>query len=221
MTKNGLLQRKAGSPLLLSLFFSLLLLSACAQKTLDIDESQTIPQQEAEAVVFPPYEGEKIPIAVFPMGLSEKAAQRYPHLLEKSVGLGLDNVLADTIYQTRRYRLVEANEAVINESLNRIMMSASGLMDEQHALRIGKILGAKKIIYGEVFDYSEGKEESVAGLKAVTTPRIRVGIQLRMVDTETLEYVPASSVKYGRDWSEASQAAIGNAVLKLITGGRD
>lgn len=222
MTKRKGMQRRTIFPGFVALFFLLLWLSACAQKTLDIDAdaaSESAPGQETTKVVFPPYEGEKIPIAVFPMGLSEKAAQRYPHLLEKSVGLGLDNVLAETIYRTKRYRLVEANEAVINESLNRVMMSASGMVDEKYALQIGKVLGAKKIIYGEVYDYAEGKEESVHGLKAVTADKIRVGIQLRLVDTETLEYVPASSLKFGRDWGEASQAAIESSVYKLITGG--
>ena len=200
---------------LFSVFLLSLLFSACAQTTIDIDKSENI-AQESSAVAFPPYEGEKMPIAVFPMGLSEKAAQRYPHLLEKSVGLGIDNVLADTLYQTKRYRFVEDKESVVKESLNKLRMSASGLVDEKYALQIGKMLGAKKIIYGEVYDYSEGKVESVKGFRGSTTPKVRVGVQIRLVDTETLEYVPASSVKFGADWGEASQAAINSAVLKLI-----
>ena len=43
------------------------------------------------------------------------------------------------------------------------------------------------------------------------------GIQIRLVDVETLEYIPASAVKYGGDWSEASRAAIEAAVLNLVT----
>ena len=201
--------------LVLALFLPLML-TACAQKTIDMDRSEAAPRESAK-IVFPPYTGEKMPVAVFPLGLSEKAAQRYPHLLEKSVGLGVDNVLADTLYQTKRYRFVEDKESVIKESLNKLKMSASGLVDEKYALQIGKMLGAKKIIYGEVYDYSEGKIESVKGFSGSTTQKIRVGIQIRLVDTETLEYVPASSVKFGADWGEASQAAIESAVLKLVT----
>lgn len=168
-------------------------------------------------ITYPEYTGERIPIAVLPMGLSERTAKQYPFLLEKSVGLGVHNVLTDALYRTKRFRFVEDKESVIKEAFKRQELSDWGVVDQEYAIKIGKMLGAKKVVYGEVYDYSEGKTEKIIGLKTSALPRVRVGLQIRLVDAETLEYIPASSVKYGIDWAEASQAAIESAVLKIVT----
>ncbi|MFZ5569598.1 MAG: CsgG/HfaB family protein [Thermodesulfobacteriota bacterium] len=200
---------------LLMMFFSVCLLVSCATTTPEVAEND-LANPAGQPVVFPAYTGPKTPLAVLPMGLSEAAAKRYPHLLEKSVGLGIHNVLSDTLYQSGRFRFVEDKESVIKDMLERQKLSMTGLVDKEYAINIGKMLGAKKVVYGEVFDYSEGKEESISGFSKSTTPRVRVGVQIRMVDLETLEYIPASAIKYGMDWGDASRAAIESAVLTMV-----
>jgi len=189
---------------------------SCAVTTPELEESEKA-DSEKKQVTYPEYTGERIPIAVLPMGLSERTAKQYPFLLEKSVGLGVHNVLSDELYRTKRFRFVEDKESVIKEAFKRQELSDWGIVDQESAIKIGKMLGAKKVVYGEVYDYSEGKTETITGLKTSALPRVRVGLQIRLVDAETLEYVPASSVKYGIDWAEASQSAIEAAVLKIVT----
>jgi curli biogenesis system outer membrane secretion channel CsgG len=161
------------------------------------------------------YSGPKLPIAILPMGLSDRAAKRYPHLLDSSVGLGVHNVLTDALYRTRRFRLVEVNESIMKEVMKTQWLSASGAVDKGSAVEIGKMLGAQKVVYGEVYDYSEGKTEKIVGLKKNETPEIRVGVQIRLVDVETLEYIPASAVAYDLDWGRSSAKAIESAVSKF------
>ena len=192
----------------------LLLLWSCATTSPEINENEKT--GSTTQIVYPAYSGPKVPLAVLPMGLSETTAARYPHLLEKSVGLGIHNVLSDALYQTGRFRFVEDKESVIKDMMNRQRMSQMGLVDKDTAIQIGKMLGAQKVIYGEVFDYSEGKDETIRGFGKSTTPQVRVGVQIRLVDLETLEYIPASDIKYGRDWGEASKAAIESSVLKMV-----
>ncbi|MBF0225154.1 MAG: hypothetical protein HQK76_06835 [Desulfobacterales bacterium] len=194
--------------------FTLFVISCAVTKPV-VEEEDRI-NSEGKPVTFPHYNGPKIPLAVIPMGLSERAAKQYPRLLEQSVGLGVHNVLTDALFKTHRFRFVEDNEAIIENALKRQWMSASGAVDQNSAVQMGKILGAKKVIYGEVYDYSEGKEENISGFKVSTKPEIRVGIQIRLVDVETLEYIPASDVKYSTDWGKASAASIEGAVFKLI-----
>jgi curli biogenesis system outer membrane secretion channel CsgG len=166
---------------------------------------------------YPSYDGPKIPIAILPMGLSDRAAKQYPHLLERSVGLGVHNVLTDALYRTQRFRLVEVNEDIVKKVFEQQWLSASGAVDQGSAVQIGQVLGAQKVAYGEVYDYSEGKTETVVGLKKTVKPEIRVGVQIRLVDVQTLEYIPASGVAYETDWGKSSAQAIETAVSKFIT----
>ena len=194
---------------------ALLFAAACATTTPVLEkDDKTAPQ----SVVFPEYTGPKIPLAVLPLGLSERAVKRYPHLLEQSVGLGMHNTLTDALYKTKRFRFVEDKESVIQEALKRQRMGATGLVDAAHAVEIGKLLGAEKVIYGEVYDYAEGKIETLKGISKSVTPKIRVGVQIRLVDLETLEYIPASCIRYGSDWGRAAQSAIEAAVFQIVSG---
>jgi len=200
-------------------YMSLLLICffffSCAVTKPELEESEESSSGK-KPVIYPEYKGERIPIAVLPMGLSERTAQQYPFLLEKSVGLGVHNVLTDELYRTKRFRFVEDKESVIKDAFNRQELSDWGIVDQESAIKIGRMLGAKKVVYGEVYDYSEGKTEKIKGFKTSAVPRVRVGLQIRLVDAETLEYIPASSVKYGIDWAEASRSAIEEAVLKIV-----
>ena len=46
------------------------------------------PVSRRAPVVFPKYRGPKTRIAVLPLGLSKRAARRYPKLVDRQVGLG-------------------------------------------------------------------------------------------------------------------------------------
>ena len=164
---------------------------------------------------FPPYDGPKTVVAVLPLGLSKQAAQRYPHLLKRDVGFGIHNRVIEALYDTGRFRLVEEKREVIKEVMDRQWMSSAGMVDQNTAVRLGRILGAKKVIYGEVYDYAEGGEQ-VIGFSAKSRFKIRIGVQIRCVDIETLEYVPASGVAYDLDVGSAAERAIRKAVYSLI-----
>jgi len=169
----------------------------------------------SERVEFPPYDGPKTVVAVLPLGLSERAAKAYPHLLAKDVGLGIHNRVIEILYDTHRFRFVEEKPEVIKEVLNRHWMSMAGMVDQASAVEMGKMLGARKVIYGEVYDFAQGGEQ-VSGFSSRQDFSTRMGVQVRCVDVETLEYVPGSGTGRGRDVGEASEAAIREAVAGLI-----
>lgn len=190
------------------------LICGCAVTSATDDKSA--PQTSAPAAVYPDYKGEKTTLAVLPLGLSQLAAKRYPHLLDSAVGMGVHNLITDALFKSNRFRFVEQDENVIKDVFKKQWLAATGAVDQASAVELGRVLGAKKVVYGEVYDYSEGKDEKVAGIKKTVTPKIRVGIQVRLVDVETLEYVPASGTATGPDWGEAARMAVDSAVLRLI-----
>ncbi|OHB26575.1 MAG: hypothetical protein A2X84_13160 [Desulfuromonadaceae bacterium GWC2_58_13] len=169
----------------------------------------------SERADFPAYDGPKIVVAVLPLGLSERAAKAYPHLLAKDVGLGVHNRVIETLYDTNRFRFVEEKPEVVKDVLDRQWMSMAGMVDQGTAVEMGRMLGASKVIYGEVYDFAQGGEQ-IGGLSARQNFSTRMGIQVRCVDVETLEYVPGSGTGRGADVGEASDAAIREAVAGLI-----
>lgn len=164
---------------------------------------------------LPEYNGPKEIVAVIPLGLSERAAKNYPHLLEKSVGMGIHNIAVEALYDTGRFRFVEDNAEIIKNVMDRQWMSSAGMLDQDVAIQLGKMLGARKIIYGEVYDYAEGGEK-ISGFTAREKINTRVGVQVRYVDIETLEYIPGSGIGKGPDVGAAAGKAISNAVVSMI-----
>ncbi len=176
------------------------------------ENSARQPSHQSE---FPEYSGPRTVAAVLPLGLSTRAAEKYPHLLRQDVGFGVHNRVVDTLYETGRFRFVEEKKKVIKDVMDRQWMSSAGMVDQAAAVRMGRMLGARKVIYGEIYDYAQGGEQ-IRGFSARTNLNTRVGVQIRLVDVETLEYVPASGTGYGPDVGLAAERAIYEAVSSLL-----
>jgi len=193
--------------LVLAFFF----VSGCASTS--VEEK---PAEKAQSEPpLPKYTGPKTVVAVLPLGLSARAAKAYPQLLAKDVGLGIHNRVVEALYDTNRFRFVEEKPEIIKDVLNRQWLSAAGMVDQATAVEMGKLLGASKVIYGEVYDFAQGGEKIGAGGTAKDF-NTRMGVQVRCVDAETLEYIPGSGVGKGADVGEASDQAIRKAVDGLI-----
>lgn len=193
--------------------FSLLCFGLCGCAATYVEEKPAAPVPELSSL--PSYSGPKTVVAVLPLGLSERAAKAYPHLLAKDVGLGIHNRVVEALFDTNRFRFVEDKPEMIKDVLDRQWMSSAGMVDQNTAVELGRILGAKKVIYGEVYDFAQGGEK-LSGFSAQKDFNTRMGVQIRCVDVETLEYVPGSGTGKGSDVGEASDAAIRAAVVGLI-----
>lgn len=177
------------------------------------------PLQESKTkdnAAYPDYSGPKIPVAVVPLGLSKRTAERYPHLLKKLVGFGIHNMIIQELYDSHRFQIVEDNPKVIKEVLERLELGESGLINRSEAAELGRFIGARKIIYGEVYDYAQGIDGTVFFCRNISKECLRVGIQLNIVDVETLEVIPSSGTAYGRDWGQAAQESVHEAVFSLV-----
>ncbi|MEA3466408.1 MAG: CsgG/HfaB family protein [Thermodesulfobacteriota bacterium] len=214
------LQNYSGHPRILHIFmlFFMVMLTGCATTYVEQDnplsKSSTPVAAQAKSQKSV-YTGAKTVVAVLPLGLSDRAAQRYPHLLEKNVGMGIHNMLVDALYDTKRFTFVEDNAGIIKDVMDRQWMSASGMVSQSKAIEMGKMLGATKVIYGEVYDYGEGGAK-IRGFKAQKNLQTRMGIQIRCVDVETLEYIPGSGTGIGSDVSSAANVALQQATASLL-----
>jgi curli biogenesis system outer membrane secretion channel CsgG len=180
------------------------------------------------------YTGPKKRVQVMSFDLPDTLVKRYPELGQKRIGFGLANRLVDAFYETNRFQFVEEKDAVLNKIMKNWAMSQTGAVAEASAVKTDGLLAPQFLVYAEVFDFSVGNTQEVNGLAAKERKVTRIGIQIRLVDVATSEYVPASGVgeeverKNSTIWAasdagfdqstmgRASQAAINTAVLTLI-----
>lgn len=201
---------------LVKLLILCVILSGCASTSVEGDPQES-KLQSSQLKTLPSYNGPKTVVAILPLGLSERAAKRYPHLLKKSVGMGVHHLVLETLFDTNRFKFVEENPEMVKDIMNRQWMSASGFVSQKEAVEYGKMLGAEKIIYGEVYDYSEGGEQ-ISGFQSKKNFIISVGIQIVCTDIETGEKVALGTANaQAPSYSQASKRAIFNAVYKLIS----
>jgi curli biogenesis system outer membrane secretion channel CsgG len=209
--------------------------AACADAGIvELKKGGPEPVSRRAPVAFPKYRGPKTRIAVLPLGLSKRAAKRYPKLVNRQVGLGLHQMIVSTLAETNRFRFVEIRKEVVERLMRQLYLGQSDLVDPETALRIGRLKQPSAVIYGEVFDFGVGTRERIRGVSMVLSRVTRIGIQIRRVDPETHEYIPASGIGEavhttrrlfpsgsGTPFDEttvgqASRKAIRRAVLQLL-----
>ncbi len=193
------------------LFFCCLLTGCATSSVENFPEAQPDP-----VLTLTEYQGPKLSVAVLPLGLSQRAARRYPHLLKKSVGIGVHNMLLEVLFDTNRFIFVETNPEMLKDIMNRQWMSSAGFVSRKDVIEYGKMLGAQRIIYGEVYDYLEGGEQ-VTGFTGKQNFMITVGIQIACTDIETGEKIAlGTSRAVANSYGEAAEKAIAGAVYKLV-----
>ncbi len=171
---------------------------------------------QANLASLPPPTGPPITVAVLPFGLSDRAAARYPHLLDSSVGFGVHNLVMDALFRTNRFRIVEQNPEIMEDIIERQWMSSSGIVGQAQAIQIGRMLGAEKVIYGEIYDYAQGGEQ-VSGFQTRKGYYTRVGVQVICTDVETAERVAIGTADAtADDYGQASRQAIESAIYQLV-----
>jgi curli biogenesis system outer membrane secretion channel CsgG len=139
------------------------------------------PETEDDSDLYlnlPPYSGERLAIAVMDL-------QNQTEFDDPRIGLGMANMLVTALVNSDRFTVVERNPDVIQNILEEQAMGLSGVVDAATAAKVGKILGAKGVVIGEVSEFGIRKTGAFVGLGGQKTITTRVVIDARMVDVET------------------------------------
>jgi len=139
-------------------------LSGCAE----VQVQQPAPEQTVQA---PPAEL-PTPLAIFPF--ENNAVTRHAEYEPLTGGLAA-MLITDLRNAATRLRIIERNK--IKELLQEIDLSQSGYVDQATALRIGRLLGARSIVFGSFVVLGE-----------------EVRIDARLVNVETSETMLAESI---------------------------
>jgi curli biogenesis system outer membrane secretion channel CsgG len=206
------------------------LMAGCAATT-----TTTIKETKNDAEIKPAaYNGPKTRLQVVQFDLPQKTLAAYPELAEKRVGWGLNNQLVDAFYDAGRFEFVEEKDEIINRMMKTWALSQSGVVSDSTAIKEGGLKAPRYLVYAEVFDFSVSTGEMVVGLAARQDKITRIGIQIRLVDVASGQYIPSSGIgevtveknavifsadQKGFDQStvgKASKLAINTAVNQLL-----
>ena len=219
------------------LLFSILIISfsGCASVQTErpastINQSQTVP---STGFSFPPYSGPKTRIQVVRFEIPADVTTKYPELGDKRVGWGLCNRIVEGFYQTNRFEFIEEKEEILKRMVDQWKLSQSGIVTEETAVEPGNLKAPQYLVYAEVFDFGVSHSEEVAGLRVEELNTTVIGVQIRMVNVASGEFVPASATGEARTkgvgiWASinldfdqttvgmASQDAVNKAIIALI-----
>ena len=182
---------------------------------------------------FPPYNGPKTRIQVIRFGIPADIAMKYPELADKRVGWGLCNRIVEGFWETNRFEYVEEKKEIIKNLVEQWALSQTGIVTEETAIEPGSLKAPEYLVYAEVYDFGVSHSEEIMGLRVEEVNTTIIGIQIRMVNAATGEYIPASAIGEAKTkgigiWATvdldfdqttvgiASQNAVNKAIIKLI-----
>ena len=188
------------------LFFSFLInalfLSGCATNTTSSSKKNVAPQKHGGTIFMPSGWDDSI-IDRIKAGKSTKKVLAVLDFegnekLKGKVDLKMSDMLTTSLVKTARFEIVERNK--IDKVFKEQNLGLSGMVDENTAAEVGKLLGAEYVVFGSITSATR-KDIDKFGYILV---RIEVGIDVRSVNTTTGRIL-------------LSESAIGVSESKLVT----
>lgn len=165
------------------------LLFSCATVT---TEQSAVPQK-SEFSGYPPYSGEKFRVQIIRFGIPQEVAASYPELAEKRIGWGLYNILIDQFYETNRFIFIEEKDAIRDRIMQNWALSQSGIAVEDQQIDESRGLALPQyLVYAEIFAFSVSTSEKIVGVAMEKVNTTNIGVQIRVVDVSSGEYIPSS-----------------------------
>lgn len=143
---------------------------------------------------YPPFQGSPARVQVMKFSLPKEIAEQYPELREKQVGWGLYNRLIDELYQSGRFSLIEEKADMQKKLMEQWILSESGIVAQDQQIKVGELSMAQYLVYAELVDFSVSKSSAVVGVSTEQRATTRIGLQIRLLDLATGEYIPASGL---------------------------
>ena len=141
----------------------------------------TLPRSWDDAIISRIKEGKspRMVLAVLDFEGAEKLA--------RNVDVTLSDMVTTSLVTYNRFDLVERSR--IEKVMKEQRFQVSGLVDESHAVEVGKLLGAEAVIFGGVTSVSQTKIDKFA----YDVMKTEVGIDVRVVNVTTGKVVLASA----------------------------
>jgi uncharacterized membrane protein len=178
--------------ILIIIGFTMVALGSCASVSTE-KSAAALAGNAVKDEPFPPFSGTKSRVQILRFGVPPEIAAQYPELAEKRIGWGLYTTVIEELDATGRYEFIEEKEAIRNRIMQNWALSQSGIAVEEQQIDESRGMALPQyLVYAEVFDFSVGTSEKIVGIAMEKVNTSLVGIQLRMVDVATGQFVPSS-----------------------------
>ncbi len=206
-------------------------LSGCASVTTEAHKDAA--GASVEKISFPPYSGEPLDVQIVEFSIPAETLTRYPELNDQRVGWGMCSRIIDICYESGRFSFIEEKESMRDKILENWKMKASGITIDEDDFEIGTLQTPDYFIYAEIYDFAIRQNEKVVAGAAEEEKTTIIGIQLRLLDSESGKFIPASGIGEASSFSQSiwmnadlpfdqstvglsTERAVRAAVLKLI-----
>jgi len=185
---------------------------------------------EVESVRFPSYLGPKRKIQVVQINIPAEDIKHYPELGEKRVGFGLSNILVETLFDTGRFTFLEDKEQILKRLVELWELTEDGILVKNPVAPDTALQAPDFLVYAQIFDFVPcSPVESIGLVNKNLTCVTSVGVQVRIANTATGEYIPGSTDPlssegksvhtvhlslFGDSRLAFDQSAVGKATLK-------
>jgi curli biogenesis system outer membrane secretion channel CsgG len=155
---------------------------------------------EVEGVRFPPYRGPKHKIQVVQINIPADDIKNYPELGEKRVGFGLSNILVETLFDTGRFTFLEDKEQILKRLVELWELTEDGILVKDPVTSTTALQAPAFLVYAQVFDFVAcSPVERVGLVNKNLTCVTSVGVQVRIANAATGEYIPGSTDPLSRE----------------------
>lgn len=139
-------------------------------------------------------QGKKKRIAV--LTFEDKTSSGYRWGYYKDVGDGVTEMILTELVKSGKYQVIERTR--IDKLIAEQKLQQSGLVSEQSAVEIGKLLGVELAVFGAVteFGYKEDGQRARVFGKSVSVGKkgATVGIDIRIINVTTGEIITADNI---------------------------
>ena len=138
-----------------------------------------------------------------------------PGTYAQNSGNAVTGFVTSELAKCDKYRVLERSrlKTVIDEQ----DLQVSGIMDQDTAIKVGKVLGADAVVLGSVTQYDMDKTQVYVHVIPIVSREYNVGAAIRMIDVNTGEviYAHSASGKSGSSFTEAGKQAAQRLLVPL------
>ena len=148
-------------------------------------------------------------VAILPF---EDAPGRY----SRQSGSATCGFITSELAKSKRFRIVERSKlkAIMNEQ----QLQAAEMIDEDTAVKVGRMLGVHAVVLGSVCEYEMDKTTVYIHIVPIVSKEYKIGATIRLIDVSNGEiiYAHSASGASGNSFTEAGKLAARKLVAPLV-----
>ncbi len=131
-------------------------------------------------------------------------------------GTAVCGFITGELARSKRFRIVERSR--LKSIMNEQNLQAADLVDEDTAVKVGRMLGVHGVLVGSVSQYDMDKTTVYVYVVPVVSKDYKVGATVRLIDVSNGEVIYANSAcgSSGNNFTEAGKQAAQNMLAALV-----